>query len=121
MGWLSLLLALLAPPAEAQRPRCGYGEALAGMQAAEERLAALPGGLLEARGKAEAVASGLRGSAGGMAGCGCPRLAEGLGEAAGIAEPAIAAASLAEALARLERARFALRLVREAEGRQGCR
>ncbi len=121
MGWLMLAWALLAPPAAAQRPRCGYGEALAAMQVAEERLALLPDGLDAARSTAEAVAGGLRGSASGMAGCGCTRLAEAVGEAAGIAEPAISAASVAEARVRLERARFSLGLARRAAGREGCR
>jgi hypothetical protein len=118
---LGLAAAVLgAMGAAAQRPRCGFGEALAALGAAEPLLARPPAGLSTGREQAMAAADRLRAAAVVLQGCACRRAAEDAAEAASLAEAAGLGDSAARIGAMLERAGFSVRLVRERLGGQGC-
>lgn len=116
---LGLAFALSAPAA-AQRPRCGFGEALAALRAAGAGLARPVEGLGSGRAQAAAVHDALRTAREGLAGCGCRRAAEDAGEAAMLAEQGAAEHSAARIAAVLDRAAFSARLARERLDREGC-
>jgi hypothetical protein len=116
---LALLLALPAGAA-AQRPRCGYGEALAALRGAEAGVARPVTGLSEGRAQAASVQEGLRGAVEVLAGCGCRRAAADAADAALLAEAAAQEGSAQAIAVRLQRAGFSLRLVRERLAGQGC-
>ncbi|WP_149541064.1 hypothetical protein [Siccirubricoccus phaeus] len=118
---LSFALALLlAGPAAAQRPGCGFGEGLAALREAEARLHAPITGLLVGREAAAAAGRSLGLAAARFSGCGCPRAAEAAGEAGQLAEAAAGAAEVARLQPLLDRAGFSARLAREGLGRRGC-
>ena len=113
---------LLAAPAMAQQPRCGFGIGLEAMRQAEQALragAAAPG-LLPARAAAETAQAALAEAAGRLQGCGCARAAELTGEAVRLAEQAPFESSLDRLARVLDRARLSLGLARDRLGREGC-
>lgn len=118
----ALALILAVPPASAQRSRCGFGQGLEALRAAERALQGagqLPS-LAAGRDLAAEAAGHLHRAAEVLAGCLCRRAAPEAWEAARIAEQAISEASAARLAATLERARFSLRLVQERLDRAGC-
>ena len=117
---LLVALTLAATPATAQRPRCGYGEALAALRAAETLLAQPVASLSTGRDQAAAAHDHLRDATGVLQGCACHRAAEDAGEASALAEQASAEHSAARIATTLHRAAFSLRLARERLSREGC-
>ncbi|TCZ57839.1 hypothetical protein [Roseicella aquatilis] len=117
-----LLLLLLAPPAAAQAPRCGYGGGLEALRTAERALRGggaapdLPGG----RAAAEAAAGALSEATSVLAGCGCARAAELTQEAGWLAEQAAFESTAERIRTVLDRARLSLGLARERLDRRGC-
>ena len=116
-----ILLALLAGPAAAQSPGCGYGLGLEALRAGQAALAAEPDSLSAGREAGTAAAEQLAAAAGRFAGCGCARLGDQAREAAAIAAEAGAAAEREAVRRILARARFSAGRAREAADRQGCR
>ena len=116
------LALLLAAPASAQVPRCGFGLGLEALRGADRQLQAglATEDLLPGRAAAEAAAASLAEAAGRFAGCGCPRAAELAHEAAGLAEQARSEASPDRLRRALDRARFSLGLARDRLDRRGC-
>ena len=84
------LALLLAAPAAAQAPRCGFGLGLEALRGADRQLQAgvAAADLLAGRDAAEAAAAALAEAAGRFEGCGCRQAAELVREAAGLAEQA---------------------------------
>ncbi len=117
---LALLLMLAATPCSAQRGGCGLGLGLAALAEAEHLLAAPSPGLEAGRDQAAQASAQLHEARLSLQGCGCRRVAEQAGEAAGLAEQARSQASVADLRRSLDRARFSLRLARERAGRDGC-
>ncbi|MCB4820866.1 hypothetical protein [Roseicella aerolata] len=117
-----LALLLLAAPAMAQAPRCGFGLGLEGLRGADRHLRAgsAAEGLLAGREAADAAAAALTEAAARLAGCGCPLAAEQVREAAGLAEQARSEAGPDRLRRTLDRARFSLGQARERLDRRGC-
>lgn len=111
---------LLAGPAPAQRPGCGFGLGLEALRAAEAALRPEPASLAAGRAAGGVAADQLRAAAARLAGCGCPRAAEQAGEAAGIAEETRAEAGRERLRRLLDRAGFAAGEARARLDRQGC-
>ena len=118
----ALVLLLLALPgtAAAQRARCGYGEAIAALRAAEAGLARPVTGLSDGRDLAGGIHADLHRATEVLQGCGCRRAAQDAADAALLAETAAHQANAQEIATGLRRAGFSLRLVRERLGREGC-
>jgi hypothetical protein len=116
------LALLLAAPAAAQAPRCGFGLGLEALRGADRQLQAgvAAADLLPGRDAAEAAASALAEAAGRFEGCGCRQAAELVREAAGLAEEARSEASPDRLGRALARARFSLGLARDQLDRRGC-
>ncbi|MDO9709161.1 hypothetical protein [Paracraurococcus lichenis] len=113
---------LLALPAAAQAPRCGFGLGLEALRGAERQVQAglAAGDLPAGRAAAEAAAASLEEAATRLGGCGCAQAAGFAREAQGLAEQARSEA-VPERIARaLDRARFSLGLARERLERRGC-
>lgn len=103
------------------RPRCDFGAGMSGLGEAERLLSRPLASLSEGRALGEAVMARLDPLPSLFDGCGCARLAELVGEAAGLASAAGSESSAAGIAAALGQARFRLRLAREAIAAQGCR
>jgi hypothetical protein len=118
----ALLLLLLAVPAAAQAPRCGFGLGLEALRSADRHLQAgiAAEGLLPGREAAEAAASGLAEATARLADCGCPQAAGHAREAAGLAEQARFESSPDRLRRALDRARFSVGQARERLDRRGC-
>jgi hypothetical protein len=116
------LALLLAAPAAAQAPRCGFGLGLEALRGADRQLQAgvAAADLLPGRDAAEAAAAALAEAAGRFEGCGCRQAAELVREAAGLAEEARSEASPDRLGRALARARFSLGLARDQLDRRGC-
>ena len=116
------LALLLAGPAAAQAPRCGFGQGLEAMRGADRQLQAgvAAADLMPGRDAAEAAAAALAEAAGRFEGCGCHQAAELTREAAGLAEQARSEASTDRLGRALARARFSLGLARDRLDRRGC-
>lgn len=115
-----LLLLALPANAAAQRPRCGYGEALSALRDAAAAAAVPVTGLADGRDRAGSVHADLRTATEVLQGCGCRRAAADTADAALLAETAAHQPSAAAIAQGLERAGFSLRLARERLGREGC-
>jgi hypothetical protein len=122
VGLTPLVLLLGISTAPAQRPGCGYGDALAALRSADLLLAAAPAlpDLATARHTAMSAAERLRSLGAVLQGCGCVRTTAGAADAAEVAEAATAEPSVAGIAVALDRARWALRLVRDRLDRNGC-
>ena len=116
------LALLLAVPAAAQTPRCGFGLGLEALRGADRQLQAgiAAADLLPGREAAEAAAATLAEAAGRFEGCGCRGAAELVREAAGLAEQARSEAGTDRLSRTLARARFSLGLARDRLDRRGC-
>ncbi|GGC34495.1 hypothetical protein GCM10011504_11090 [Siccirubricoccus deserti] len=114
------VLLLLAAPAAAQRPGCGFGLGLEALGQAQRSLGSPAGSLSEGRVMAGAAAGALGEAAGRFAGCGCTQAAGDAREAAGLAEQATAEPALERLRRLLDRAGFSARLVHERLERRGC-
>ncbi|MFC7473046.1 hypothetical protein ACFQS7_01680 [Dankookia sp. GCM10030260] len=116
------LALLLAAPALAQSPRCGFGLGLEALRGAERPLQAgiAAADLLPGRDAAEAAAAALAEAAGRFEGCGCRQAAELVREATGLAEQARSETGLDRLRRVLERARFSAGRARDGLGRRGC-
>ncbi|MCS6890623.1 MAG: hypothetical protein NZN45_03315 [Rhodovarius sp.] len=118
---LALLLAALGLAAQAPRPFCDFGSAIAAMREAQRLLEAPAPALVPARQAAGEAAAALRRAEARLIACGCPRAAERVAEAAAAAERGGFEASAAGVAAAMEAARLRLRWAEEALTRQGCR
>lgn len=119
----AVLLALLfAMPAAAQRHGCEYSRALSALRAGGGTMTQATGAraLLDARAMSERAATALQEAARVLQGCGCPLLAEGAEDAAGLAWRGAYEPSLPDLRRTLERAGMSLRMLRSREERQGC-
>jgi len=116
------VLLLLATPALAQRPGCGFGLGLAALRQAGSGLeaAARAASLLTGLDTAAAVAPVLADATSRLAGCGCARAAAEAGDAAGLAEQARSEATLDRLRATLDRARFFVSRARHRLDTRGC-
>jgi hypothetical protein len=114
------VLLLLAAPAAAQRPGCGFGLGLEALGQAQRSLGTVPGSLSEGRATAGAAAGALGEAAGRLTGCGCVQAAQDAREAAGLAEQATGETALDRLRRLLDRAGFSARLARERLERRGC-
>jgi hypothetical protein len=114
------VLLLLAAPAAAQRPGCGFGLGLEALGQAQRSLGSEPGSLSAGRATASAATGALAEAAGRLAGCGCAQAAADAREAAGLAEQATAEPALERLRRLLDRAGFSARLARERLERRGC-
>jgi len=118
-----LLLVVLAAPAAAQRPQCGFGLGLQALREADRALRAgsvapdLPAG----RAAAEAAVAALKVSLGQFHGCGCAQVIQPVQDAAGLVEQASIETTTDRIRRVLERARFSLDLARQRLDREGCR
>lgn len=113
---------LLAAPAAAQVPRCGFGLGLQAFHRAERQAKAgiATEDLLPGRDAAEAAAAALAEAAGHFAGCGCQRIAELTQDAQRLAEQAQSETTQASLRRALERATVSLGLARDRLDRRGC-
>lgn len=119
MWWLILLA--LATPAAAQRPFCDFSTGVNALRDAQTRLAAPVTGLVSGREAGLAIAETLDTARERFTGCGCPRLAEQVNEAARLAEQAGYEASAARISNTFSQAGFRARLARQALDGTGCR
>jgi len=118
----AFLLALLATPALAQRPQCGFGLGLQALREADRalRAGAAAAELMPGRAAADTAAASLAEATDRLAGCGCPQAADLARDAAGLAEQARSEATAERIRRTLDRARFSLGQAQEKLGRRGC-
>jgi hypothetical protein len=117
-----LPLLVLAVPAAAQRPACGFGLGLEELAAAARDLAAgaVAPSLSEGRLAAGAAARALDGATERFGGCGCPDLAAAVGEAAAAAQMAALANDVPMLSAGLAGSGTRLGVAKTLLGRRGC-
>lgn len=122
---LILLLALAVGPALAQpglpAPRCNFSEGVAALRDGAREASRPLAGLVEGRGRAEAMGMRLRGAVEIFLGCGCADLSIATAEAAGLAAGVAGAPDVPTLRRGLEQAGLRITLARRVMESQGCR